>query len=85
MSGSAADSWAINKDPLKLAKKQAALLNCPTETSEDLVNCIKEKPAQDTARIYSRLWVCFLYQNLLRPIYAEHYSHLSTFLMADLY
>lgn len=57
MSGSAADAWAINKDPLKLAKKQAALLDCPTDTSENIVNCIKEVPAQQTARIYSKLWV----------------------------
>lgn len=55
ISGSPISSWATNKEPLQLAKKQASLLNCSTETTEILVDCIKKVSPKDIISTYSGL------------------------------
>lgn len=60
MSGSAANSWAINRDPIKLARKQAALLNCTSDTSENIVSCLQDVSAEEIANSYQQLLVSFL-------------------------
>ncbi|XP_049801051.1 esterase E4-like [Schistocerca nitens] len=39
----------VIKDPLQQAQKQARLLNCPDGTSQEIVNCLKGKDAQEIA------------------------------------
>ncbi|XP_047106120.1 esterase E4-like [Schistocerca piceifrons] len=39
----------VVKDPLQQAKRQARLLSCPDGTSEEIVNCLRGKDAQEIA------------------------------------
>jgi hypothetical protein len=49
MSGSSFPVESLAKNPLALAKKQAALLNCPTDTSQHIKDCLMKKDAQEIA------------------------------------
>lgn len=41
MSGSATAAWAVNRDPLSLAKQLAVSLGCnKTTTAEQIYNCV---------------------------------------------
>lgn len=59
LAGSLGNTWAINRQPLKLAKKIATSLKCPVDTSQNMVECMRKVPAEDTALIYSQLLVWF--------------------------
>ncbi|KAG8221943.1 hypothetical protein J437_LFUL007784, partial [Ladona fulva] len=57
-SGSCLCSWALNKDPLTLAKRQAALLDCPHDentTSKEIMDCIKTKDTAEISKSFRRL------------------------------
>lgn len=47
MSCSPTAQWAIGHDRLDLAKKQAKILNCPDDTSANIVKCLKTKTAKE--------------------------------------
>ena len=55
----AAKSWYPNTNALSFAKRQASLLNCPTDDTRSMVNCMKERPADQIANIYNGLHVRF--------------------------
>lgn len=57
MSASALNNWVITENPLLLAQKQADILNCPTENSQVMVDCLRELPAKDIAKIIYSLKV----------------------------
>ncbi|GAB6029212.1 hypothetical protein CHUAL_004981 [Chamberlinius hualienensis] len=46
-SGTAANHWALQNQTLYWAKFLASSLECPTDNSVDLVNCLKQKSAYD--------------------------------------
>lgn len=56
-SGSGLNSMAIDIDPSKIAKRQAALLNCTTNNTQDMVNCMKQVSAEQISNIYMNLQV----------------------------
>uniref|UniRef100_A0A4D5R9B5 Carboxylic ester hydrolase n=1 Tax=Scolopendra viridis TaxID=118503 RepID=A0A4D5R9B5_SCOVI len=47
MSGSALCSWARQKVPLYWSKKLGEDIGCPTESSCELVNCLRQKPVEE--------------------------------------
>ncbi|PNF24245.1 Esterase FE4 [Cryptotermes secundus] len=49
MSGSAFRGAYYELDVLSLAKRQAALLNCPVDSSQQIKNCLMKKEAQEIA------------------------------------
>ncbi|XP_046396535.1 juvenile hormone esterase-like [Ischnura elegans] len=54
-SGSALSSWAITRDPMALTRRQAKLLNCPNAenaTSKQIVDCLRDKDAEEIAKSY---------------------------------
>lgn len=46
-SGSATAPWAFVRDPIHQAKRYAERLECPHDTKENLLKCLKEKDAKD--------------------------------------
>nr|XP_023018088.1 venom carboxylesterase-6-like [Leptinotarsa decemlineata] len=46
MSGAPLGIWPIPRHQLDLAKKQAQLVGCPDDTSENIVKCLKTVPAE---------------------------------------
>ena len=56
-SGGAANIWSINRDPLESAKKVADVLDCPTDTSENLIDCLRQRPAEQVAHVYTEFAV----------------------------
>lgn len=54
-SGGAFNSWAIDKYPAEKAKKTAEFLNCPTNSSQDLIDCLRELPASNLMTVYDEL------------------------------
>jgi hypothetical protein len=57
MDGTLFSPWARNDNPKKLAKKLAGLVNCPTEPTSDLVECLRQLPATDLAETVYELCV----------------------------
>nr|XP_023020747.1 esterase FE4-like [Leptinotarsa decemlineata] len=49
MSGNTVGIWPIRTNLLEQAKKQARLVGCPDDTSENIVNCLKRVPAEQLA------------------------------------
>jgi hypothetical protein len=49
MSASSFGKELSENNPLTLAKRQAALLNCPTDTSQHIKDCLMKKDAQEIA------------------------------------
>nr|XP_023020744.1 esterase FE4-like [Leptinotarsa decemlineata] len=49
MSGNSVGIFPIQNNQLELAKKQARLVGCPDDTSENIVNCLKRVPAEQLA------------------------------------
>ncbi|XP_072398062.1 venom carboxylesterase-6-like [Diabrotica undecimpunctata] len=45
-SGCVLNPWVLMEEPLNHAKKVASLVGCPTESNEEMVNCLKTKPAK---------------------------------------
>ena len=65
--------WGIKINPLKQAKKQAAILNCPNDTSTQIVECLKKKDAQEIANTFIDMLVSNLViTNKVSLYYAEH-------------
>lgn len=57
MSPSINTFWDVNGDPLTQAKKQAAVLNCPNNTSRQIIDCLMQKSAQEIASTYGDMLV----------------------------
>lgn len=57
-SGSAIGNWPIEKNQLKLAEKQARLLNCPESNSTEILKCLKDKPAEEFKSPVTAFRVC---------------------------
>jgi hypothetical protein len=57
MSPSINTFWDVNGDPLSQAKKQAAVLNCPHNTSRQIIDCLMQKGAQEIASTYGDILV----------------------------
>lgn len=68
MSASALNNWTITRDPLSLAKEIADSLNCPTDNSQIMIDCIRKVPVRDIIRaareLYMKLWVIFFVLNV---------------------
>ncbi|XP_075216879.1 esterase E4-like [Lycorma delicatula] len=47
MSAGVTSNWVTIKNPLRLTKKLAGLLNCSTDSSEVMVKCLRDVPAKD--------------------------------------
>ncbi|KAK4874277.1 hypothetical protein RN001_013637 [Aquatica leii] len=45
--------WPIEKHQFYLAQKQARLVGCPDDTSENIINCLKEVPAEQLGKSLS--------------------------------
>lgn len=76
MSPSINTFWDVNGDPLTQAKKQAAVLNCPNNTSRQIIDCLMQKGAQEIASTYGDMLV----NNFLSLLYASccmslYYGH----------
>jgi len=50
-SGSSLDSWAVVENPDEVAKRFAKKVNCSTTSSEEMVECLKNKPAKDLIEV----------------------------------
>lgn len=46
MSGAATSQWRVPTDQFELAQKQARLLQCPDDTSENIINCLRKVSAK---------------------------------------
>lgn len=57
ISGTALNTWARTKNPQQKAKKLAGLFDCPTNTTIELVNCLKAQPARDIANAMEEMRV----------------------------
>nr|CAD7594782.1 unnamed protein product [Timema genevievae] len=55
MSGSVTSNWAIQRDPLTLAKRQAALFNCSTDNSSSIYECLMQIDPMRLATSYRGL------------------------------
>ncbi|XP_069695016.1 esterase FE4-like [Periplaneta americana] len=53
MSPSINTFWDLNNNPMDQAKRQAALLNCPQDTSKQIADCLRGKKAQDIASTFN--------------------------------
>jgi carboxylesterase type B len=49
-SGTPLSPWAMDKTPWESAKRYAAMLDCPTDTSTNLVACLRSKNSTQLAR-----------------------------------
>ncbi|CAH1107848.1 unnamed protein product [Psylliodes chrysocephalus] len=49
LSGSSLGIWQFPHNQTDIAKKQARILGCPDDTSKNIINCLKTKPAEDFA------------------------------------
>lgn len=58
MSASIDTKWNIDKDPIQLARKIAKAVGCPFDTSQNIADCLRTKPAEDVALSISVLNVC---------------------------
>ncbi|XP_021915695.1 venom carboxylesterase-6-like isoform X2 [Zootermopsis nevadensis] len=67
MDGTLISPWARSDNPEKIAKKLARLVNCPTEPSADLVECLRQRPATDLTDTIYKLCLFFI---LVTPGYA---------------
>ena len=56
-SSSIANTWMVNRDPMTIAKKVADQLNCPTDSSKSMVDCLREIPAEDIVAVYDNVFV----------------------------
>lgn len=54
-SGSVANSLTVDRKPLEKAVRVAEIFNCPTNNSEDLINCIRNVPPEDLANVYQEI------------------------------
>jgi len=50
MSGTPLQEWAIDRNPVESTKRVAKHVNCPTESSVELVNCLREMDWMPIAR-----------------------------------
>lgn len=57
MSGSSFLDSFFEKNRLTFAKRQAAVLNCTTYTSQEIKDCVMKKGAQEIASSLNRLHV----------------------------
>ena len=53
-SGSALAGWAFDNEPEKHAKDIAGLVGCPTDNLDDMVQCMKAKPAEDIVNVHTQ-------------------------------
>lgn len=54
MSDTDAAQWPTDYDQLHLAKRQAQFVNCPDDTPENIVKCLKTKPASELGQSLPR-------------------------------
>ena len=57
MSGGLTSPWVIKKDQLDLSKRLAKLVDCDKPTNNEIVECLRNVPAQTLADTYSNLRV----------------------------
>ncbi|PSN44657.1 hypothetical protein C0J52_15734 [Blattella germanica] len=57
LSGGLNTFWEVKSDPLAQAKKQAALLNCPTKTSQQIADCLRKKSAEEIVATYQDMLI----------------------------
>lgn len=55
-SGTVLAPWVIKEHPLETAKKVAALVGCPDESTEDLKRCLKERTAKGLVKQTKHLY-----------------------------
>ncbi|XP_063220824.1 esterase E4-like [Bacillus rossius redtenbacheri] len=53
MSGSINTFWNVDGDPMRLARRQSALLGCPSNSSTGIRDCLLQKGAQEIASTFS--------------------------------
>lgn len=58
MSSSPLGKWPVRTHQLELAQKQARLLNCPDDTSANIINCLKTKSAEEIGKSLPGFVVC---------------------------
>ncbi|XP_071451905.1 juvenile hormone esterase-like [Hetaerina americana] len=67
-SGSALCGWAMTRDPMTQARRQAKLLNCPHDnraTSKQIVDCLRGKDAEEIAKSYYSLTEWMLHPSVV--------------------
>lgn len=60
MSCGVTSNWIIKKDPLKYAKKIAKIFNCSTDSTDVIVRCLKNVPAEEITHKYSEMRVMLI-------------------------
>ena len=66
--------WDINQNPLAQAKKQATVLNCPNDTSIQIVDCLRKKDAQEIADTFVDMYVSTIFK-VINMYIEEAYTH----------
>lgn len=56
-SGTALDPWAFQEAGLDKAKRLAALAGCPTETSREIITCLKSRSARSIFEVLKEFFV----------------------------
>jgi hypothetical protein len=69
MSGSSFLQSFFEKNRLPFAKRQAALLNCSSYTSQEIKDCLMEKESQEIVSSLNRLAVSTISE--YSPLYAD--------------
>ena len=49
--------WDVKQNPLSQAKRQAAIFNCPTDSSKQIADCLRTKDAHNIANTYENMLV----------------------------
>lgn len=60
MSAGVTSNWVVNKDPLTNAKKLAKIFNCPTDSNDKMIECLRKVPAKDINKKFNELRVSWL-------------------------
>jgi len=60
-SGSAASFWAIDEKPVAISKAHdfSSKAGCPTTTSKEILECLKNKSVKELLEAQAKLYVCY--------------------------
>lgn len=59
-SGTALGQWPLPKNQIDVAKRQARILDCPDNTTTEILNCLKTKSAEELGNSLSQMTVSFV-------------------------
>lgn len=57
LSGTALNCWAQTENSLEKSKKLGALMGCPTESTKEMVKCLRRRPARPIVQAVEKFMV----------------------------